>query len=197
MAQAEQIGLISSETAITQAVGFLIQRQRPDGSWEEDKSVASVAPIWAKPGDLSARLYLTANCGFWLAVFGTTNRNVLQAATFLQAYLNENGHLPASWQANWLASGLWWRLNWRDPARQLLSYLTQQISTLPASNLAWLAITLLNARVPASHTLLDTAASLLEQSQNRAGYWSSEEGAAWDVHATLEALRALRLCGRF
>jgi hypothetical protein len=197
LAQAEQIGLLSSEIAITHAIGFLTQRQQLDGSWEEDKSLASVAPVWAKPGDLSARLYLTANCGFWLAVFGATNRNVLQAATFLKAYLDENGHLPASWQANWLASGLWWRLNWLDPARQVLNYLLQKLSELPASNLAWLVITLLDAGVPASHTLIDAAASSLEQSQNRAGYWSSEDGAAWDVHATLEALRALRLCGRF
>ncbi len=196
LAQAEQIGLLSSEIATAHAVRFLTQRQQPDGSWEEDKSLASVAPVWAKPGDLSARLYLTANCGFWLAVFGT-NRKVLQAAAVLQTYLDETGHLPASWQANWLASGLWWRLNWQNPAHQVLNYLTQKLSELPASNLAWLVITLLNAGVPTSHTLIDTAASSLEQSQNRAGYWSSEDGAAWDVHATLETLQALRLCGRF
>jgi hypothetical protein len=197
LAQAEQMGLFSSEIAIDRAVQFLIQRQQPDGSWEEDESLAAVAPVWARPGDLSARLYLTANCGFWLAVCGETNEQVLQAATHLQAYLDENGCLPASWQAHWLASGLWWRLNWQNPAHQVLNYLTQRLSELPASNLAWLVITLLNAGVPVSHTLVNTAASLLEQSQNRAGYWQSEDGIAWDVHATLESLRALRLCNRF
>jgi hypothetical protein len=165
LAQAEQIGLTRSEIAIAHAVQFLTQRQQPDGSWEEDKSLVEVAPVWARPGDLSARLYLTANCGFWLAVCGETNEQVLQAAAYLQAYLDENGHLPASWQANWLASGLWWRLNWKNPAQKVMNHLTQKLSELPASNLAWLVITLINARVPASHILVDTAASSLEQSQ--------------------------------
>jgi len=31
------------------------------------RKVADSAPPWAKPGDLSAKLYLTANCGLWLA----------------------------------------------------------------------------------------------------------------------------------
>jgi tagatose 1,6-diphosphate aldolase len=36
----------------------------------------------------------------------------------------------------------------------------------------------------------------LEQRQSPDGRWASEDGTEWDVHSTLEALWALRLCGR-
>jgi hypothetical protein len=197
LAQAEQMGITSSETAITRAVRFLVRRQRSDGSWEEDETVASVAPPWAKPGDLSARLYLTANCGFWLAILDRTDDAALRTAGYLRTHIDRDGHLPGFPHTHWLAGGLWYRLNWRESAERVLSYLSRRLYDLPASNLAWLITTLLDARVPASHTVVDTAASLLEQCQDHDGRWPSEDGSEWDVHATLEALRALRLCGRF
>ncbi len=56
-------------------------------------------------------------------------------------------------------------------------------------------IALRSAGVPAGHAPLQRAASLLAEGQAPDGRWPSEDGAARDVHATLEALRALRLCG--
>ena len=197
LTQAEQMGLTNSETAIAEAARFLSRRQRPDGSWEEDKSVASVVPPWAEPGDLASRLYLTANCGFWLAVLTGTNETTLSAASYLQTHLDETGSLPASWQAHWLAGGLWYRLNWREPAQRVLTRLDQQLPDLPASNLAWLIITLLGAGILSVHPLVKSAASLLQDCQAPDGRWPSEDGPKWDVHSTVEALRALRLCGRF
>src|SRR5579859_2299383 len=67
VAQAEQFGMTAKEAAIRDALTFLALRQRDDGSWEEEDHVAELTPPWATPGDLAARLYLTANCGFWLA----------------------------------------------------------------------------------------------------------------------------------
>jgi squalene cyclase len=64
LAQAEQLGLTiaitNSEPAIGRALGFLTQRQRASGRWAEDESVTDLAPPWAKPGETSATLYLTA-----------------------------------------------------------------------------------------------------------------------------------------
>src|SRR5258706_3251577 len=52
------------------ALLWLASKQRPDGMWEEDTSLAGVAPPWAQPGDDEAKLYLTTNAAYWLIVGG-------------------------------------------------------------------------------------------------------------------------------
>ncbi|WP_201377751.1 hypothetical protein [Ktedonobacter sp. SOSP1-52] len=75
LAQAEQLGLSTNEAEIASALIFLTQRQRKDGSWEDEEQMAEQTPLWAMPGDLSARLYLTANCGFWLTALADSSEN--------------------------------------------------------------------------------------------------------------------------
>ena len=69
LAEVDDLGALDREPA-RKAIGWLVARQSPDGTWEEDDSLADAAPVWANPGDPEARLYLTANAGFWLAVAG-------------------------------------------------------------------------------------------------------------------------------
>jgi hypothetical protein len=197
LAQAEQMGLSGSERAVKRAVHFLAQRQKPDGSWEEDKKVADLAPPWAKPGDLAARLYLTSNCALWLALLGDTDRRVSKAADYLVMHQDLSGHLPGFLHTHWLAGGLWYRLKRQEPAELAFEYLGMRMNDLAVSNLSWLITTLSVAGVPPDHSLVNTAASLLEQSQQEDGRWLSEDGPTQEVHATLEALRALGICGRF
>jgi hypothetical protein len=196
LAQAEQLGIGKSETAIIRAVHFLAQRQSSDGTWEEDKRVADFAPPWATPGDLSAKLYLTANCGLWLALLGNTNNGISKAAAYLHAHLDQDGHLPSFLHTHWLAGGLWRKLNWQESSERVFEYLGTRINDLAASNLSWLITTACAAGVPTNHQFVDKAASLLQQSQRDDGCWSSEDGPSQDVHSTLEAIRALWLCGR-
>lgn len=197
LAQAEQLGIPPGEPAVRRALYFLAQRQSATGAWEEDEKVASLAPPWATPGDLSACLYLTANCAFWLALWGDPyHQGAARAAACLQTHLLPDGQLPGFAHTHWLAAGLWHKLGWFEPADRVFAYLQQCVDSLPASNLAWLIVTLAAAGVPAAHPLLDKVAKLLAQSQQPDGRWASEDGAYQDVHATLEALRALSLCGR-
>ena len=195
LAQAEQFGMAAQEPAVHHALTFLAQRQREDGSWEEDEYVAQLAPPWATPGNLAARLYLTANCGFWLATLMETPVNASRAADYLQQHLDGNGQLPTFLHAHWLAGSLWYRLG-RKEAKRVFNYLERQLPVLPASNLAWLLSTLLLAGVQPSEFIIRQAVSLLEQLQEQDGRWTSEDGPERDVHATLEALHVLRLCGR-
>ena len=68
LAQANQLGIRMGEPALIKAINFIANRQRSDGTWEEAQSVAKIAPPWVKPGDMSAKLYITANSGYWLAM---------------------------------------------------------------------------------------------------------------------------------
>jgi hypothetical protein len=196
LAQAEQMGLTESDPAVIRAVHFLAQRQSPEGSWEEDKSVANDAPAWAKPGDLSAKFYLTANCGFWLALLGNSNMESVKAADYLQTHLHKDGYMPGFLHTHWLAGGLWKKLSRQEPAERMFEYLGKRINDLAVSNLSWLITTAIAAGVTPNHPLIIIATSLLEEGQQTNGGWLSEDGAIQDVHSTLEALRALGLCGR-
>lgn len=195
LAQAEQLGISQSEAAVMQAVNFLIQRQSSDGSWEEDIKVADSAPPWAKPGDLSAKLYLTSNCGLWLALLGAPGNKAAQAAEYLEAHLDQEGRLPGFLHTHWLAGGLFYKLE-RQASSRIFAYLSSRIHQLAASHLSWLITTMCAAGVSPKHFLLEKAASLLEQNQKNDGYWESEDGPSQNVHATVEAIRALSLCGR-
>jgi len=196
LAQAEQFGMTAKETAIRDALTFLALRQRDDGSWEEEEHVAELTPPWATPDNLAARLYLTANCGFWHAAFMDVQTNASRAADYLQKHLGDDGQLPTFLHAHWLAAGLWYRLR-RQEAKRAFNYLERQLPALPASNLAWLLSTLLLAGTPPSEFIIRQAVSLLEQHQEQDGRWASEDGSERDVHATLEVLHILRLCNRF
>jgi squalene cyclase len=196
LAQAEQLGLGASEPAVRRAVHFLAKRQSPEGSWEEDQQVADLAPPWAQPGNLAAKLYLTANCGFWLALLGDSDNKVSKAAGYLLEHQGQDGHLSGFLHTHWLAGGLWQLLKWHETVDRLFAYLDGRVNDLASSHLSWLITTLIAAGVTPDHTLVDKAARLLEQGQQDDGRWSSEDGPAYDVHTTLETLRALRLYGR-
>src|SRR5689334_4321408 len=67
LAELDDLGALDRPAA-RQAVEWLAGRQRPDGTWEEDESLAHTAPPWAQPGDPEARLFLTASAAFRIAV---------------------------------------------------------------------------------------------------------------------------------
>ena len=195
LAQAQQIGLDSAVPGIASAIHFLAKHQQEDGSWEEDRAVADLSPPWTKPGETSARLYLTANCGYWLATSNKYTDAAARGADFLATFLDENGHLPSYLVAHWLSGGLWYRLNLIEAAESVLNYLATRLDKLSASNLAWLITSLRTAHVPTDHPLIEGAVFRLMWLQLQNGRWQSDDGAEYDVHVTLEALYALRLCG--
>ncbi|HEY7339244.1 MAG TPA: prenyltransferase/squalene oxidase repeat-containing protein [Ktedonobacterales bacterium] len=197
LAQAEQGGIPAGHDAILRAVWFLRDRQRDDGSWEETASTADVAPPWAMPGDLAAQLYLTANSSYWLAkLLPHDDATASRGAEVLRAHLDESGRMPTFLHAHWLAAGAWYRLGQHELAERVLTTLSDCLDAkTPASSLSWLITTLRTVDVPADHPAIMKALSLLEAGQRVDGSWASEDGPAADAHATLEALRALRLCG--
>lgn len=196
LAQAERAGMALEDEALVAALLCLRQRQRADGSWEEDEAIRELAPPWAMPGDLAATLYLTANCAFWLSMLPQPDDAAARGARFLAGHLTAAGELPSFSHTQWLAIGLWQRLGLHEPAERATAALATHLdSETPASALAWLLTTLLLSGFPARHALVHRAAELLARAQRPDGGWSSEDGPDRDVHTTLEAIRALRFCG--
>ncbi len=196
LAQAQQLGISTADAAVQRALALLAHRQRPDGSWEEDAEVADLAPHWVTPGVLEARLYLSANCGFWLTVWADSREHAGRAANHLRGYQEDGGQMPGFVPTQWLCGGLWYSLQRWEEAESAFSAIASRLADLHASNLTWLLSTLLLAGVQLDHPLIQQAASRLEKLQEPDGHWSSEDGPAQDVHTTLEALHTIQLCRR-
>jgi hypothetical protein len=198
LAQAEQLGLGAGEPALMSALHFLVHRQQADGAWEEAPDLSSVAPAWAVPGSREARLYLTANSGYWLArlspaSMGSLRESAGRAARYLVTYLAGRDRLPSFLQADWLAAGLWQFLGRADLANRAYTFLESRVPEMPASNLAWLIVALRGAGVATSHALLAAAGARLAELQAADGHWPGEDGPNGDVNVTLDALYALKL----
>jgi Prenyltransferase and squalene oxidase repeat len=198
LAQGEGLGIGRWYPAFVQAVAFLRSRQQEDGSWEEDEVVRELAPLWARPGELAPRLYLTPNCGWWLAnvtlrgIFVSTDEAAQPAGTYLEQHLAEDGSLLSFLHAHWLAGGLWIRLGRADLAHRVLDYLATRMSdSVPASSLAWILTTLAPLGVSPDHPLIRRATTLLLSQQRADGRWASEDGPERDPYVTVETLRAL------
>ncbi len=197
-AQAESSWMGFVDPAFARAANFLRSRQRSDGSWEEDESVREVAPRWARPGALAPCLYLTANCGWWLAsatlrgIFVTTDEGAQRAGDYLERHLAQDGSLPSFLHAHWLAAGLWIRLGRNDLGNRMLDYLATHMSdSVPASSLAWMLTTLAGLGTFHEHPLIQKATALLISEQRADGSWASEDGPDRDPYVTVEALRGL------
>jgi len=184
------------------ALEFLRSRQRPDGSWEEDESVHDQAPPWATPGDLAARLYLTANCGWWL-INGTLHGErgyedeAARAGGYLERHMAADGSLPSFLQTHWLAAALWIRLEWGrtdlpEQAMRALDYLATQLNDeTPAGALGWMLTTLAPLGVPPEHPAIVKAIAFLDEQQRPDGGWTSEDGPDRDAWVSLQALTTL------
>jgi hypothetical protein len=95
LAQAEQMGYTApDEPALRRALQFFVHRQQRDGSLEEETGKAGAVPNWAKPGDQAVKLYLTANCGYWLASWDQAIPHAQRAAAYVLQFLDEQGRLP-------------------------------------------------------------------------------------------------------
>lgn len=200
LSQCEALAIGRWNPALVRAGDFLRARQRVDGSWEEEEAVRELAPPWATPGVLAARLYLTANCGWWLAnatlrgTFVTTDEAAARAGAYLEQYLAEDGSLPSFLHAHWLTAGLLIRMGQDNLAIRVLDCLATQMSDeVPASSLAWLLTTLGGLGIAPDHPLGERAISLLMSKQRADGSWESEDGPDRDPYVTVETLRGLIL----
>jgi hypothetical protein len=208
LAELDDLGALDRPSA-DRALTWLAGRQRPDGTWEEDEALADSAPPWAQPGDPEARLYLTANAGFWLAVGGDARgagptetgahaeanphaEVVARATQTFRAAMREDGSWPSYLITGWLGGALLFHAGWYYEAAQIQVLLAERVPDMTPADVARLAMTFRRVGMSADDWLMVAARKRLTETQRTDGGWPSDDGPAFDVHTTLAAIRALR-----
>lgn len=205
--------------AARRALEWLASTQQPDGMWEEDGSLAGVAPPWAQPGDEEARLYLTTNAAFWLVVGGPSEEErkaaqeaaydnygnygagrdtsehttrIVRAAEAFRASLRPDGSWPSFLVAGWLGCAVLYHLGWFYESAQIQVALAERVPEMSAADTAGLYSALRRIGMSDEDSLLRAARWRLSETQRTDGCWESDDGDQFNVHTTLKALRALR-----
>ena len=189
LARAWACGIPTDAPEICAAVRFLVERQHGDGAFEEDVSVASAAPDWLKPGKPSARAYVTANAGFWLAMLGERAEAVRAEGALARDAAGETYA-----QTCWLRAAMRWRLLGRETREHDLDTLGDALPGFDPEDLAWMLQTLMAAGLPAFSSVAESGVARLVGLRDDSGAW--ERGGAPSVRLTLDALGALRACGQ-
>jgi squalene cyclase len=195
----DELGMLDSPAA-EQATAYLLAVQQDDGGWDEDPALAQYdLPPWISPGDLHARLYLSAYAAYWLAAMGYVAQPALQRALdFLLQHQDERGKFYGYLHTTWIATSVF--LMAGQPysvfaGKGLQVLLDRPLAEWADSQIAWALNCLGKAGLPKGHPLVDKCLAELWQRQRPDGSWSSEDGATFDVGATLGAVKVFKHYG--
>ena len=187
---------------VDRALGWLASAQLPNGTWQEDESLAASAPDWAMPGDAEATLYLTALAGFWFTVAEVElhphldmparyGRTMGAAAAYFIAQLRPDGSWPSFLAAGWNAAGLLHSQQYFYESARVQLVLGDRLHDMAAADVASMAAALRRVNL-GDDWLLQEARKRLSATQRTDGGWDSAEGPNFDVNTTLTVLRGFR-----
>jgi prenyltransferase beta subunit len=156
-------------------------------------------PLWMDPESTAADVYTTAFCANTMAVVGDDELAVDQAVDWLQTQQGRDG-LLAGFKAHssWLAVPAFERVFGQETraTRRLIAGLGGILAAdWPASMLAWLLQSVLDAGSTRRTALVDRAWTMLAAAQQPDGSFSAEEEDE-QVQATLRALIVVQRLGR-
>lgn len=203
LAELDDLGALARPPA-RRALYWLASRQRPDGSWQEEEALASVAPPWAQPGDPEATLYVTANVAYWLTVAQYYGRiaepqedpgyseAIARGTQVLVDSIQPDGTWPSFLITGWLASAVLYRQDRFYDAAKVNVVLTDRLPGMSPADAAWLAASLRRVGISDDDWTMVAARKRLAETQRSDGGWPSDDGEAFDVHTTLQAIRAVR-----
>ncbi|MDP2872458.1 MAG: terpene cyclase/mutase family protein [Bacillota bacterium] len=179
------------------AARFLLTNQRPEGCFDESPALAALnPPAWMMPDTLPSQVFNTANTLYWLSRSGLGVSAALNsAADWLEGQQQPNGQYGGFVHSTWLSvAGLaLWRGSDHPPATSGLDWLSGlALDTLAASQLSWMLLSL-GACGYGRNSYFSKALTELFRRQSPDGSFGSEDGPAFAVHATLEAIRARRI----
>ncbi len=193
----EELGLHDHSLADA-ACRFLLERQQPDGGWDEVVGVVGHgAPGWMTLGRVATRVWLTAFCAHVLICFGRAESPESTCPTgFLLTHADASGRLEGYLRATWLALPMFafYPGSNSKPFRHAVAVVEQAYTPdWTGAYLGWLLRCLYDAGLPRHHPLVDRSLRDLRSKQRADGSWDPEEGEEETerVNATIAALRAL------
>ncbi|HYM71197.1 MAG TPA: prenyltransferase/squalene oxidase repeat-containing protein [bacterium] len=180
---------------VERALVFLLAEQRPDGSWDEPPGLLRYAPPpHLLPSDPRVRMASTALVGYWLARAGARDDAVGRAAAYLRARQVPGGRFVGFLRTTWLATAFLHLVE--GPGSDAA---TRGLEALEAvDDHRWSPGALADMLGRLGGGGVDGDASVVVRSLERLcvlcqpdGSWVSEDGDAYHVEVTLQALRAL------
>jgi hypothetical protein len=195
----EELGMLGSPAA-DQAMDYLFEAQQEDGGWDEDPGLAQDdLPPWILPGDPRTRLYLTAYAAYWLTLKGYGSFPAFQnAILFIYEHLNERDGFRGFLHTTWIAASVFFMAGYPygEAARAGLQILIDKpFSEWADSQIAWALDCLGKAGLSQEEPFIDIGIKELPRRHSSDGSWSSEDGAAFAVSATISALKVLKHFG--
>jgi hypothetical protein len=196
LSQMDDLGMLQT-TVADNAFHYLLAAQISDGGWDEQPSIMPCAPPpWAIPGDLWARLYLSALSAFWLAVRGETSQPAFhKALEFLLKYQDATGKFYGFLHTTWIAVAVFLMADsqYDEIAEKGLQALSARpVSEWVDSQIAWALDCLSLAGLPKDHPFVEQSLETLFNRQQTNGRWLSEDGEAHEIGVTLEILKVLK-----
>jgi len=195
----DELGIFKSRLA-DRAMSYLLAVQREDGGWDEDPGLSRYdLPPWIRIGDIVTRLYLSSYAAYWLALANYTKGTAFQKAlTFITKYQNETGKFQGYLHTTWIATSVLFMAGgkYREGAEKGLQFLeAKPLSEWADSQIAWALDCMSSAGLPKNHPFVKAGLKELTSRRRSDGSWSSEDGEAFDVGATIAAIKALKRYG--
>jgi hypothetical protein len=192
----EELVLLSTYPG-RRAFSFLLSRQLDDGSWNENPQISQYdLPHWIQLDDRKTILYLSAYAAYWLVVGGYSTTPALRKAYhYLIRNQDKSGEFYGYLHTTWIATGMFLMLGerYRNIADLGLRYLADMDpSSLDDSQIAWELDCLSKGGMANDHPYIKECLLQLTLRQKPDGSWASEDGEAFAVGATIQAVKVLK-----
>ena len=137
-------------------------------------------------------MYLTANASYWLAIVGGYEDNVSRAAQVLRDSINNDGTWPSFLVTGWLGASVLHKAEYFYESARMQSVLAERLPGMSGGDAAWLVASMRRANIADDNWTVQAARRRLSDTQRPDGGWPSDDGPAFEVEVTLNAIRGCR-----